>query len=293
MAEYLSDKLREYLRTAQGRVVNLKDLRLELKIDPASPAWESLGREMRRLVLEKIVRPSGNNDGFYKVIKQVKAVRVFDKSRERRSPFELIFPKDFDTGMEIPVAEDIVIREGDLIEIGGVSNYGKTTKAMNFIEMWEEADRADAGVDSIPEEEYSDYVGGCLIAMSDEFKKPNPTKGGSLMIEEVKKILNSEPVKMYPSIEDAKRAILQRNEELAKQICQLIEEAKREERERIRALFLKYLTVDSKTQDARRKEFNQAIFIDPKDKIFGGRQVFNGTDLDMVMEKFDKALKEK
>jgi len=133
MAEYLSDKLREYLRTAQGRVVNLKDLRLELKIDPASPAWESLGREMRRLVLEKIVRPSGNNDGFYKVIKQVKAVRVFDKSRERRSPFELIFPKDFDTGMEIPVAEDIVIREGDLIEIGGVSNYGKTTKAMNFL----------------------------------------------------------------------------------------------------------------------------------------------------------------
>jgi len=57
----------------------------------------------------------------------------------------------------------------------------------------------------------------------------NLTKGGSLMIEEVKKILNSEPIKMYPSIEDAKRAILQRNEELAKQICQLIEEAKREE----------------------------------------------------------------
>jgi len=60
----------------------------------------------------------------------------------------------------------------------------------------------------------------------------------------------------------------------------------------LRTLFLKYLTQDSKTQDRRRKEFNQAIFIDPADKLFGGRQVFNGTDLDMVMEKFDKAVKD-
>ena len=38
--------------------------------------------------------------------------------------------------------------------------------------------------------------------------------------------------------------------------------------------------------------FNQAIFIDPDDEVFGGKQVFNGTDLDMVMAKFDKAVKE-
>lgn len=62
--------------------------------------------------------------------------------------------------------------------------------------------------------------------------------------------------------------------------------------DRLRELFLKYLTVDSETKDARRREFNQAIFIDPKDAVFGGRQVFTGTDLDMVMKKFDKAVKE-
>ncbi len=59
----------------------------------------------------------------------------------------------------------------------------------------------------------------------------------------------------------------------------------------LRRLFLKYLTEDGETQDARRKGFNQAIFIDPKDTSFGGCQVFNGTDLDMVMSKFDKAIK--
>ena len=54
----------------------------------------------------------------------------------------------------------------------------------------------------------------------------------------------------------------------------------------LRELFLKHLTVDSETSDARRKEFNQAIF------LVTGHQVFNGTDLDMVMRKFDKAVKE-
>ena len=55
----------------------------------------------------------------------------------------------------------------------------------------------------------------------------------------------------------------------------------------LRQLFLKYLTEDSETQDARRKEFNQAIF-DREE----GWAVFNGTDRDRVMETFDKAVKE-
>ena len=54
-----------------------------------------------------------------------------------------------------------------------------------------------------------------------------------------------------------------------------------------REIFLKWLTENSETKDARRKDFNEAIF--DKDE---GWQVFNGTDLDMVMEKFDKAVKE-
>ena len=49
---------------------------------------------------------------------------------------------------------------------------------------------------------------------------------------------------------------------------------------------MKYLTVDSGTRDRRRKDYNQAIFDDEK-----GFAVFNGTDLDMVMDKFDLALK--
>lgn len=56
---------------------------------------------------------------------------------------------------------------------------------------------------------------------------------------------------------------------------------------KLREIFLKYLTEDSKTRDKRCKDFNQAIF----DKEEGWA-VFTGTNLDMVMEKFDAAINE-
>lgn len=46
-------------------------------------------------------------------------------------------------------------------------------------------------------------------------------------------------------------------------------------------------TVDSLHHDARRKDFNQAIF--DADEGFA---CFNGTDLDMVLEKFDAAVRD-
>jgi len=132
LAERLSDRLREFLKLAQGRNVTLQYLRSELKIDPADNAWDSIKVLMHNLAKEKIVRPSGLNDGAYHVVRQVKRVSVFSKERERRPPFKFFFPRDFNTGAEMEFADTIVIREGDLIEIGGQSNYGKTTMALNM-----------------------------------------------------------------------------------------------------------------------------------------------------------------
>lgn len=57
--------------------------------------------------------------------------------------------------------------------------------------------------------------------------------------------------------------------------------------EELRKAFIKRLTVDSPHHDARRKDFNQAIF--DADEGFA---CFNGTDLDMVLEKFDAAVRD-
>lgn len=58
------------------------------------------------------------------------------------------------------------------------------------------------------------------------------------------------------------------------------------ELDELRRLFLQYLTVDSITTDMRRKDFNQAIF-----NAEEGWQVFAVTDLTMVMNKFDEAVR--
>jgi hypothetical protein len=53
----------------------------------------------------------------------------------------------------------------------------------------------------------------------------------------------------------------------------------------LRAEFVRLLTTDGTTRDRRRKDFNQAIF-DPE-----GWAVWSSTDLEMVMSKFDRAVK--
>lgn len=57
--------------------------------------------------------------------------------------------------------------------------------------------------------------------------------------------------------------------------------------ERLRQEFLRLLTEDGPTNDRRRKDYNQAIFATQDE---GGYAVFNGTSLDMVMDKFDIAV---
>jgi len=131
--ERLSDKLQEYLKTAQGKIVYLKDIRIALKIEPGSKDDTNLRTQMSTTMVEhKIVSPSGKNDGAYKVIKPVFPVRVFIPGRERRPIFNLKFPQDRQSQTEIEIAKHIAIREGDLITIGGVKSKSKTTLCMNF-----------------------------------------------------------------------------------------------------------------------------------------------------------------
>lgn len=56
----------------------------------------------------------------------------------------------------------------------------------------------------------------------------------------------------------------------------------------LREEFLRLLTEDSETNDRRRKEYNQAIFDTMEN---GGCTVWTSTTLDMVMDKFDQAVK--
>jgi hypothetical protein len=133
MGKNLTEAVREFIKGSEGKVISLDLLRKELKIDPDTPSWGNLRVICSRLCDEKLLKSYGKSEGQYKVVVQYSPIKVFTKDREKRPPFDLRFPKDFDTGMELSFSDNILIREGDLITIGGVKSTGKTTLCMNFV----------------------------------------------------------------------------------------------------------------------------------------------------------------
>lgn len=140
MVERLSDKLREYLFTARGRVVNLRDIRVFLKIEPGSKEDQNLRTQMSTtMVSQRVVKPSGLNDANYKVLVPVEPVDWDDGDDEE--PLGFRFPRayaqtgdgDFYTSSEFGIDDMVEVFAGDLILITGDTNYGKTSIALSIM----------------------------------------------------------------------------------------------------------------------------------------------------------------
>jgi len=129
MAEITTTEIREYISKIQGHKTSLREIREEFNIVQGSKSFDAVRNILFQLAEQRVVVALGQ--GQYKVVTEVYPVKVY--GRERRPPVEIYFPRDFDTWMEMPFAEDIILREGDLILIAGRSNFGKTTLCMNWL----------------------------------------------------------------------------------------------------------------------------------------------------------------
>lgn len=131
--ERLSDKLSEYLRLAQGKSVDLKDIRIAFNIEPGSKDDTNLRVQMSTTLTEKkVVRPSGRRDGVYYVIRPVEPVKWWNGG-DSGEPLVFLFPRSRKDGSEFGIGELVEIFEGDLILITGVTNFGKTAIAVNLL----------------------------------------------------------------------------------------------------------------------------------------------------------------
>ncbi len=131
MAEVTTQDVRELLIQFRGQEITLDKIRHELQIEKGTKSFDAVRNIIFQLTEQRVLRYVSKQT--YKVITPVKPVQVFGVDRERRPPFPIIFPRDFDTGREVDFAEYVVIREGDLITIGGVKSKGKTTLMMGFL----------------------------------------------------------------------------------------------------------------------------------------------------------------
>lgn len=128
MAEITTEEIREYLLKIQGHNTSLAEIRTEFNILAGSKSFDAVRNILWQMAEQKELRSLGQ--GKYKVVTQAQPVKVF--GRDRRPPIDLMFPRDFDTGMEMLFAQDIIFRGGDLVLLSGMSNYGKTTLCLNF-----------------------------------------------------------------------------------------------------------------------------------------------------------------
>ena len=131
--EITTKDVKDFLVKYQGQVITLDKIRNEMGVEKSglggirSKSFDAVRNIMFRLAEQKVVKTLSR--GEYKVVREVKPITVF--GRERRPPITLLFPKD-EAGMEMLFAEDIVMREGDLILISGQSNFGKTQLCLAF-----------------------------------------------------------------------------------------------------------------------------------------------------------------
>lgn len=131
MEKLTTAQIVEWLKNFEGQELELRDIMRGLNI--AQDQEGTFRVLLSRLAKQKTVIKTGSHRGVYKVIKRVQPVRVFIPGRERRAQFNLSFPRDSKTEMEISIGEQIVMREGDLITLGGVKSKGKTLLCLNFV----------------------------------------------------------------------------------------------------------------------------------------------------------------
>ena len=133
MAERLIDKLRELLSSAEGRVVDISQLRNELRLEPGTSAWESIRMSMKLLEKQKVVKPSGLNDGRFKVLLPVKPVIFSLDGDEKEGILDVRFPRSYVDDSVFEFQDDIELSQGDAILVTGETNYGKTGIAVSFL----------------------------------------------------------------------------------------------------------------------------------------------------------------
>jgi|GEM_PF-3187778 len=97
----------------------------------APSLYGHLRKMMHDLVQSKDLKPSGNKDGFYKVVAKVEPVKWWEA--DASVYYNIRHPRGHKDNTGFGWEELINISPGDLILIGGVSNYGKSCLALNYL----------------------------------------------------------------------------------------------------------------------------------------------------------------
>ena len=121
----------DWLGQFEGREISIRDIMKGLDIGPKQEG--TLRVQLHRLTQRKdrVIKPSGLKDGWYKVLKRVQPVRWQDA--DENSFYPLALPMSHVDGSEFEALRLVTLSPGDLMLIGGKGNSGKSAIALNIL----------------------------------------------------------------------------------------------------------------------------------------------------------------
>lgn len=119
-----------YLELRRGREVHLDSIMKDLQIDPRDRG--QLTAVIADLRKKRLIKPAGRRDGWYKVLLDIKPVKVAGVDATKF--FDLSFPMSHRDAHSSFGFEDLFsVSEGDLVVIAGTSNVGKTALVLTLL----------------------------------------------------------------------------------------------------------------------------------------------------------------
>lgn len=119
-----------YLDAFRGREVHINTIMKDLGLDPEEA---QLLRVLLcgRLREKRFTKPSGNRDGWFKVLLDIKPIKVAGVKAE--DIYDFGFPQSHSDSSTFGFEDIMTISQGDLIVIAGRSNSGKSAIAHNIL----------------------------------------------------------------------------------------------------------------------------------------------------------------
>ena len=130
MADITQQQIEVYLEPFRGREVHINTIIKDLELD-ASEAQPLRVLLCGRLREKRLTKPSGNRDGWFKVLLEIKPLKIAGVRAE--DVYDFSFPRSYSDSSSFGFEDLITISEGDLIVLAGRSNAGKTTLAHNIL----------------------------------------------------------------------------------------------------------------------------------------------------------------
>ena len=94
--------------------------------------YNKLRSIIHELCEQKVIKSCGRNDGTYKSIPKVEAVKWWDDDINEE-PLDFRFPRSYDDNTEFGIEDFVEVFAGDLVLITGDTNLGKTTIALSIM----------------------------------------------------------------------------------------------------------------------------------------------------------------